>query len=136
EGEGAGAGGGAVGSRGEAAALRPEPAHHAPDRPAAEAAAAAEDDAVHGRHEVARIEVVEPDDVVRAASQLDAADRGAAAQHDGDAGEAGQIGCVADANARDVGDQGLRLTSAARSRPAATSPASSSARWTRARANG
>jgi len=123
-------------ARREAAALRLEPTHDTPDRLAAEAAASTEDDAVHGRHEVARIEVVEPDDVVRAAPQLDAADRGTVAQHDGDAGEAGQIGRVADANARDLGDQGLRLTSAARSRPAATSPASSSARWASARANG
>ena len=77
-------------ARREAAALRLEPAHHAPDRLAAEATAAAEDDAVHGRDEVAGIEVVEPDDVVRAAPQLDAADRRAVAQHDGDAGEAGR----------------------------------------------
>ena len=115
-------------ARREAPALRLEPAHHAPDRLAAEATAAAEDDAVHIRYEVAGIEVIEPDDVVRAAPKLDAADRRAVAQHDGDAGEAGQIGRVADADARDVGDQGLRLTSAARSRPAATSLASSSAR--------
>ena len=85
---------------------------------------------------MAGIEVIEPDDVVRAAPELDAADRGAVTQHDGDAGEAVEIGRVADANARDVGDQGLRLTSAARSRPAATSPASSSARCASARASG
>jgi hypothetical protein len=85
---------------------------------------------------VAGIEVVEPDDIVRAATQLGAADRGAIAQDDGDAGESRQIGRVTDADPRNVGDQGLRLTSAARSRPAATSLASSSARWASARASG
>ena len=88
----------------EAPAARFEPAHHAPDRLAAEATAAAEHDAVHGRHEVAGVEIIESDDVVRAAAQLDAADRGTVTQHHRDAGEAREIGRVADANARDVGD--------------------------------
>src|SRR5262249_22470407 len=82
---------------------------------------------LHGRHEVAGVEVVEPDHVVRAAAQLDVGDSRAIAQHHGDAGETGEVGRVTDAYSGDVGDQGLRLTSTARSRPAATSPASSSA---------
>jgi hypothetical protein len=85
---------------------------------------------------MAGIEVVETDDVVRAPAKLGPTDRRAIAEYDGDAGEAREIGRVTDANPRDVGDQGLRLTSAARRRPAATSPASSSARWARARASG
>ena len=120
----------------EAAALGFEAAHHAPDRLAAEAAASAQHDAVYGRHEVTRIEIVEPDDVVGAAAQLGTGDGGTIAEHDGDAGEPVEIGRVADADPGDVGDQGLRLTSAARRRPAATSPASSSARCASARASG
>ena len=47
-----------------AATLLLEPAQHAPDGLAAEAAASAEDDAVDGADEVPRVEVVETDDVV------------------------------------------------------------------------
>src|SRR5262249_56977549 len=67
-------------ARREAAAAGLEPAHDAPDRFAAEPASPAEDDALHGRHEVAGIEGVEPADVVRATAQIDAGDGRAIAQ--------------------------------------------------------
>src|SRR5436309_1330748 len=126
------------GARGEADAALLEPAHDAVDRLLAEPAAAAEDDAVDRRDEVAGVEVVETDDVVGAAAERDAARRGAGAQHDRDAGEADRVGRVTDADPRDVGDHapGLRLTSEARRRPDATSAATSRARRVRARANG
>src|SRR5262249_10555819 len=120
----------------EAAAARLEPAHDAPDCLAAEAAAATEDHALDGRDQMARIEIVQPDNVVRTAPELGAAHSRAVAQDHSDAGETGEIGRLTDANARDVGTQGLRLTPAARSRPAATSAASSIARWASARASG
>src|SRR5207244_10713205 len=105
------------------AALGLEPAHHAPDRLPAEPAAAAEHDTVDGADEVTGVQVVEADDVVGAAAQLDAGHGGCVAEHDGDAGEADGVGRVADADPRDLGDHaapGFRLTSAAGIRPSAT----------------
>src|SRR5439155_623289 len=57
----------------EADAALLEPAHDAVDRFLAEPAAAAEDDAVDRRDQVAGAEVVEADDVVGASAQLDTA---------------------------------------------------------------
>src|SRR5438093_1335820 len=116
------------GARGEADAALLEPAHDAVDRLLAEPAAAAEDDAVDRRDEVAGVEVVETDDVVGAAAERDAARRGAVAQHDRDAGEADRVGRVTDADPRDVGDHapGLRLPSEAR-RPAVSGSSASAA---------
>ena len=88
----------------EADAALLEPAHDAVDRFLTEPAAAAEDDAVDRRDQVAGAEVVEADDVVGASAQFDTARRGAVAEHDRDAGEADRVRRVPDADPGDVGD--------------------------------
>ena len=93
-------------SRRVALALALQPAQHAPDGLAAEAAAAAQHDAVHRADEVTRVEIVEADHVVGPAAQLGAGHRRPIAQHHADAREGGLIGGVADADAGDVGDRG------------------------------
>src|SRR5262249_37413882 len=120
--------------------------------------ATAEDDGVDRAHQVTRVEIVQAHHVVGAAAQLHSGYGRPVTQHDGDAREPDGVGGVTDANTGDVGDHarairpdpavgdadvgvwrvgpGLRLTSAALTRPSATSPASSRARRAMARASG